>query len=74
MNNSVKVEVETVNSNLKKIADLNVQIEGLERDGVTKANDLRDERDMITEELAKSLNIKVSRDILLSLTIKKIKQ
>lgn len=62
MNNSVKVEVETVNSNLKKIADLNVQIEGLERDGVTKANDLRDERDMITEELAKSLNIKVSRE------------
>lgn len=62
MNDSVKVEVSTVNSNIKKIADLNGQIERLERDGVTKANDLRDERDRVAEELAKSINMKVTRD------------
>ena len=61
MNSTIKVEMEDVNSKLKQIADLNVQIAKVELDGVTSANELRDQRDSITEELSKSLDIKVNR-------------
>lgn len=62
MNESIKAEVETVNTNIKKVADLNAQIEKLERDGTMRANDLRDERDRIVDELAESIDIKVNRE------------
>lgn len=62
MNESVKVEVASINTNLKKIADLNKQISGLELDGKQSANDLKDKRDLIVEELAKSIDITVNRE------------
>ena len=62
MDGTIKTEVENVNSTLKKIADLNAQISRIERDDVTNANDLRDERDRLTEGLSKVIDLKVNRD------------
>ena len=62
MDGTIKTEVENVNSTLKKIADLNAQISRIERDDVTNANDLRDERDRLKEGLSKVIDLKVNRD------------
>ncbi len=55
---NIDVKVAQINSNLTSIANLNQQIlriEGLGND----ANDLRDQRDLLTDEISKIINIEV---------------
>lgn len=61
INKSIQVKVNEINSSARQIRDLNLQIVKLETDG-NKANDLRDKRDLLVEELAKIVNIDVVED------------
>lgn len=54
---SVEVKVENINSIASQIATLNRQIYSNELDG-KQANDLRDKRDLLVDELSKIVNIK----------------
>ncbi|MBP3284128.1 MAG: flagellar hook-associated protein FlgK [Clostridia bacterium] len=58
LNNDIKETVKTINDYAEKIADLNVQITRYEAGG-TKANNLRDARDLAIEELSKLVEIEV---------------
>ncbi len=60
IDNNIGVKVDSVNSSLKQIADLNAQIQRLEANR-KEANDLRDKRDLIVENLSKMVNIQVTR-------------
>lgn len=57
---AIEVEVNTINTTLKRLASLNSQIRRIEING-GKANDLRDEFDNLTEELSEKLDLKVIR-------------
>jgi flagellar hook-associated protein 1 FlgK len=60
LNNEVKVLTEDINSKLKQIAQLNDQINKIE---LTKdsANDLKDSRDLLVEDLSKDIDLRVER-------------
>lgn len=61
LNDNISVKATQVNSTLKQIAALNVEIfrvEGLGND----ANDLRDQRDVLLDDLSKIVNITVNED------------
>lgn len=60
LNNEVKVVTEDVNSKLRQIAQLNDQINKIE---ITKdsANDLKDKRDLLVENLSKEVDLRVER-------------
>ncbi|MGM0508343.1 MAG: flagellar hook-associated protein FlgK [Fusobacteriota bacterium] len=60
VNNEMRIEMNDINTKLEQVADLNDQISKVEI-GTSKANDLRDKRDKLTEELSQSINIDVSR-------------
>jgi flagellar hook-associated protein 1 len=55
-NEQVKILVPQINSLGERIVDMNVQIRQAELNGTT-ANDLRDDRDVLLDELAKLVNI-----------------
>jgi flagellar hook-associated protein 1 FlgK len=55
-NEEVRNLIPEINSLGEQIASLNVQIRGIEASG-TQANDLRDERDVLVDELARLINI-----------------
>jgi len=54
----IKKEVEYINSIISQIADLNKEIEKIELGGRAKANDLRDKRDLLLDELSELINFK----------------
>ena len=60
LNDELSVEVENINGILKEIAAVNETIQKTELDR-HQANDLRDKRDLLTEQLSKLVDIKVSR-------------
>lgn len=68
INKSLETKVSEVNSIAKQIADLNDQIMKAETSG-HKANDLRDRRDLLVEELSKIVNIDVTEDDLGTITV-----
>ncbi|MCI6499443.1 flagellar hook-associated protein FlgK [Lachnospiraceae bacterium HCP1S3_C3] len=57
LNKKIIGMVDTVNSYGEQIADLNKQIAGVEASDVEKANDLRDQRDLILDKLSAYVNI-----------------
>lgn len=57
---SIEVIAKDINSNLRRLAEINGQIRRVESGG-GKANDLRDEFDLLVEKLADVVNVKVSR-------------
>ncbi|MDT3428014.1 flagellar hook-associated protein 1 FlgK [Paenibacillus forsythiae] len=59
LTSNIEVNVSKMNTILTSIADLNYQINRIERLG-DKANDLRDQRDLLTDELSKLANIQVT--------------
>lgn len=59
LDKSLNMKIEDVNSILKTISTLNNEITRVEKMG-DHANDLRDERDRLTDELSKMMNITVS--------------
>lgn len=61
-NFQIKNEVEQVNSYARRIANLNKQINTLEVNGGT-ANDLRDTRNLLVDELSKIVNVSFSETI-----------
>jgi flagellar hook-associated protein 1 FlgK len=58
LNNNVNIQIQQVNSILGNISGLNGQIKKIEALGDT-ANDLRDQRDSLTDQLSKIVNIQV---------------
>lgn len=56
---NVEVNASNMNSTLSSIADLNAQITRIESLG-DNANDLRDQRDLLTDQLSSLVNIEVS--------------
>jgi flagellar hook-associated protein 1 FlgK len=61
LNFAISTKVSQVNDLAKSIRNLNEQIYTLELDG-TKANDLRDKRELLVDELSKIVNVQVSED------------
>ncbi|WP_204260228.1 flagellar hook-associated protein FlgK [Caloranaerobacter azorensis] len=61
LNFAVSTKVKQINDLAGQIRNLNEQIYGLELDG-TKANDLRDRRALLVDELSKIVNINVSEN------------
>lgn len=56
VNNTLKFSVNDINSKAQQIADLNVKIRAIEATG-DNANDLRDKRDFLIDELSKIVNV-----------------
>ena len=54
----IKTEVDQVNSIIGQIAHLNEEIEKIELGGRAQANDLRDKRDLLLDELSQLINFK----------------
>lgn len=63
LNMQIKEKVDTINEYGEQIAKLNEQILRVEAGQVEKANDLRDQRNQLIDELAKMGSISVSYDI-----------
>ena len=63
MNLTVKNNVDTINDYAKKIKALNDEIRNIECGGFESANDLRDTRNALVDELASYANIEYSEDI-----------
>lgn len=59
LNNEVAVEVASINSSLKQLAELNSQISRLESSN-KEANDLRDQRDLLVEEMSTKVNVQLA--------------
>lgn len=62
INDEIKLAVDEINSIAEKIASLNGQVELVEADGTSYANDLRDERDRLEETLYELIDPDVSKD------------
>lgn len=63
LNFAVKQKVDSINSLGHQIVDLNTQILKIESAQVEKANDLRDARNALIDELSSYANISVSNDV-----------
>ena len=63
LNAQVKEQVDLINDYGKKIVTLNESIRVIEAGGVESANDLRDARDQLLDELAEMANIDFAEDI-----------
>ncbi|MCH5275111.1 MAG: flagellar hook-associated protein FlgK [Lachnospiraceae bacterium] len=62
LNTQVKQQVDTINAYGKQILELNRQISKIEAGGIEHANDLRDTRNQILDELGKLCNISYSEN------------
>ncbi len=62
LNMTVKAKVDTINEHAKQIKVLNDQIRMIEVGGFEEANDLRDARNQLVDELAGMANISYSED------------
>lgn len=62
INNQIKTSVEKINEYGQQILTLNDQIRNIEAGGTEKANDLRDTRNQILDELAELANISYAED------------
>lgn len=58
----ISIKVDRVNQITKEILGLNKQISTIETGGKSQANDLRDRRDVLTDELSKLVKIQVHED------------
>jgi len=56
IDNQIKAEVEHLNTLIQQIGNLNQEIEKVELGGMENANDLRDRRDLLIDELSGLLN------------------
>ena len=62
LDTTINSDVDDANTLIKQIATLNSEITSVEVKGQTNANDLRDERDLDLQNLAKQLNISSYED------------
>lgn len=63
LNAQVKDQVDIINEYGKKIITLNEAIRGIETGGIESANDLRDARDQLLDELGEMVDIDFAEDI-----------
>ncbi|WP_342758461.1 flagellar hook-associated protein FlgK [Kineothrix sedimenti] len=70
LNTQVKTNVNTINDYGQQLVDINKQILKIETGGTENANDLRDKRNQILDELAKLGNISYSEDLYGVVTVK----
>lgn len=63
LNMQIKDQVDKINSYGKKILDLNDAIRSIEAGGVEQANDMRDARDQLLDELSELVNIDYGEDV-----------
>ncbi len=63
MNQKIKQHVDLINNYGKQILELNSQIRNIEVGGIEHANDLRDVRNQILDELGEMVDISFSEDI-----------
>jgi flagellar hook-associated protein 1 FlgK len=63
LNIQIKQQVDKINDYGNQLLDLNDQIRAIEAGGVEKANDLRDARNQILDELGELVNINFNEDI-----------
>ncbi|MEE3392275.1 MAG: flagellar hook-associated protein FlgK [Lachnospiraceae bacterium] len=63
LNTEISQQVETINDYGKRIADLNVEIKKIEAPGIEHANDLRDERNQLMDELSAYVKYDYREDI-----------
>jgi len=57
LDSSIRGSVDQINTVIEQIADLNKQISSVEIDGMINANDLRDRRELLLEELSTYMDI-----------------
>lgn len=62
INNVIAIRVDTVNQITSEILSLNKQITQIEAGKTDHANDLRDRRDSLVDNLAKIINVRVTED------------
>ncbi|MCM1120825.1 MAG: flagellar hook-associated protein FlgK [bacterium] len=63
LNIQIRSQVEKINKYGKQILDLNDRIKAIEAGGVEQANDLRDARDQILDELSEMVNMSFKEDL-----------
>ena len=59
VNDEIKIKVDEINGIAQEIATLNKEINTIEMDGVSVANDLRDKRDLLVDELSAIVDVSV---------------
>ncbi len=64
LNSQIKKQVDKINDYGEQLLTLNDKIRAIESGGIEHANDLRDARNQILDELAKMTNMKYSEDML----------
>ncbi len=62
INDEIKIEVDQINGIASQIASLNKQINTIEMDGSSIANDLRDKRDLLVDELSKIVDVSIEEN------------
>lgn len=62
INGTLEIEVDQVNQITSEIASINHQVALVEVGGLNNANDLRDRRDYLTDQLSKLMKVNVSED------------
>lgn len=63
LNRQIKQQVDRINEYGKQILDLNDRIRAIESGGIERANDMRDARDQILDELSQLASISFGEDI-----------
>ena len=65
VNDEIKIKVDEINGIAQEIATLNKEINTIEMDGVSVANELRDKRDLLVDELSAIVDVSVEeKDII----------
>ncbi|WP_371362990.1 hypothetical protein SRRS_39880 [Sporomusa rhizae] len=62
INSVLKIRVDTVNQITSEMLSLNKQIMQVEASGTDHANDLRDRRDLLVDQLSKMMNVRVTEE------------
>ncbi|MBE5894755.1 MAG: flagellar hook-associated protein FlgK [Lachnospiraceae bacterium] len=70
LNNKIKTSVDQVNDIGHKIYQLNMQIRGIEAGGVENANDLKDQRNLLLDQLGGLCNISYNEDFFGNVLVK----
>lgn len=60
INDEIKIKVDQINGIAQQIGSLNKEINVIESDGVSIANELRDKRDLMVDELSALVDVEVS--------------
>ncbi len=70
LNAQIKQQVDKINAYGQQLLALNDQIRAIESGGIEKANDLRDTRNLILDELAELVDITYAEDVYGSVSVK----